>query len=39
MSDTLTMSDTEILEQIQREVADNRVFLFMKGKDITVPKG
>jgi len=31
MSDTLTMSDTEILEQIQREVADNRVFLYMKG--------
>jgi monothiol glutaredoxin len=31
MSDTLTMSDTEILEQIQREVAENRVFLFMKG--------
>ena len=31
MSDTLTLSDQEILEQIQREVADNRVFVFMKG--------
>ena len=31
MSDTLTLSDQEILEQIQREVADSRVFVFMKG--------
>ena len=31
MSDTLTMSDAEILDQIQREVAENRVFLYMKG--------
>jgi monothiol glutaredoxin len=31
MSDTLTMNDTEILEQIKSEVAENRVFLYMKG--------
>lgn len=31
MSDTLTMSEQEILDQITREVADNRVFLYMKG--------
>lgn len=31
MSDTLTMTDTEILDQIKAEVAANRVFLYMKG--------
>lgn len=31
MSDTLTMSEAEILDQIKSEVADNRVFLYMKG--------
>jgi monothiol glutaredoxin len=31
MSDTLTMTDTEILDQIKSEVAANRVFLYMKG--------
>jgi monothiol glutaredoxin len=31
MSDTLTMTDTEILDQIQRETSENRVFLYMKG--------
>jgi monothiol glutaredoxin len=31
MSDTLTMTDEEILEQIKREVGGNRVFLYMKG--------
>lgn len=31
MSDTLTMNDTELLEQIKSEVAANRVFLYMKG--------
>ena len=31
MSDTITMSEQEILDQIQTEVADNRVFLYMKG--------
>lgn len=31
MSDTLSMTDTEILDQIQSEVAGNRVFLYMKG--------
>lgn len=31
MSDTLTMTEEEILEQIKREVSGNRVFLFMKG--------
>ena len=31
MSDTLTMTDAEILEQIKSEVASNRVFLYMKG--------
>ncbi len=31
MSDTLTMTDDEILEQIKKEVAENRVFVYMKG--------
>jgi monothiol glutaredoxin len=31
MSDTMTMTEQEILDQIQRETADNRVFLYMKG--------
>lgn len=31
MSDTLTMSETELLDQIKAEVAGNRVFLYMKG--------
>ena len=31
MSDTQTMTEQEILEQIQREVAANKVFLYMKG--------
>ena len=31
MTDTLTLSETEILDQIQHEVADNRVFLYLKG--------
>ena len=31
MSDTITMSEQEILGQIQSEVGDNRVFLYMKG--------
>ena len=31
MSDTITMSEQEILDQIQSEVGDNRVFLYMKG--------
>jgi len=31
MSDTLTMSETEILDQLKGEVTDNRVFLYMKG--------
>ena len=31
MTDTLTMTDDEILEQIKREVSANRVFLYMKG--------
>ena len=31
MSDTLTMTDQEILGQIQAEVAGNKVFLYMKG--------
>ena len=31
MSDTLTMNDAEILDQIKSEVAENRVFLYMKG--------
>lgn len=31
MSDTLTMSDVEILDQIKGEVDGNRVFLYMKG--------
>ena len=29
MSDTITMSEQEILDQIQSEVGDNRVFLYM----------
>jgi monothiol glutaredoxin len=31
MSDTLTMNETEILDQIKSEIAGNRVFLYMKG--------
>ncbi len=31
MSDTLTLSEQEILDQITSEVADNRVFLYLKG--------
>ena len=31
MSDTFTMSETEILDQIQREVGESRIFLYMKG--------
>jgi monothiol glutaredoxin len=31
VSDTFTMSDTEILDQIKRETQDSRVFLYMKG--------
>lgn len=31
MSDTLTMSEPEILAQIHGEVQENRVFLYMKG--------
>ena len=31
MSDTLTMNDTEILDQIKSEVASIRVFLYLKG--------
>jgi monothiol glutaredoxin len=31
MSDTMTMTDQEILDQIKTEVAENRVFLYMKG--------
>lgn len=31
MSDTLTMSEEEILDQIKSEVSENRVFLYMKG--------
>jgi len=31
MSDTLTMTDTEILDQIKQETSDHRVFLYMKG--------
>lgn len=31
MTDMLTMTDEEILSQIQQEVSDNRVFLYMKG--------
>jgi monothiol glutaredoxin len=30
-TDTMTMSETEILEQIKRETSENRVFLYMKG--------
>lgn len=31
MSDTLIMSDSEILDQIKAETSANRVFLYMKG--------
>ena len=31
MSDTLTMTEQEILDQIQSEVTGNKVFLYMKG--------
>ncbi|MGD9696094.1 MAG: Grx4 family monothiol glutaredoxin [Thermoleophilia bacterium] len=31
MSDTLTLSEQEILDQIKSEVTDNRIFLYMKG--------
>ena len=31
MSDTMTMTDAEILEQIKSEIAENRVFLYLKG--------
>ena len=31
MSDTLTMTDTEILDQIKQETGEHRVFLYMKG--------
>ena len=31
MSDTTTMTEQEILDQIQSEVAANKVFLYMKG--------
>lgn len=31
MSDTITLSEQEILDQIQSEVAGNRVFLYLKG--------
>jgi monothiol glutaredoxin len=31
MTDTLTMTDEQILDQIQQEVSENRVFLYMKG--------
>jgi monothiol glutaredoxin len=30
-TDTMTMTEAEILDQIKRETADNRVFLYMKG--------
>ena len=29
MSDTITMTDQEILDQIKAEVAENRVFVYM----------
>ena len=31
MSDMLTMTDEEILDQIKAETSENRVFLYMKG--------
>ncbi len=31
MTDTIAMTEAEILDQIQREVADHRIFLYMKG--------
>lgn len=31
MTDTLTLSEQEILDQITSEVAENRVFLYLKG--------
>jgi len=30
-TDTMTMNETEILDQIKKETAENRVFLYMKG--------
>jgi monothiol glutaredoxin len=30
-TDTMSMTEAEILEQIQRETSENRVFLYMKG--------
>ena len=30
-TDTMTMNETEILDQIKRETAEHRVFLYMKG--------
>jgi monothiol glutaredoxin len=30
-TDMLTMSDAEILDQIKKETAENRVFLYLKG--------
>jgi monothiol glutaredoxin len=30
-TDMLTMSETEILEQIKKETSENKVFLYMKG--------
>ena len=30
-TDTMSMTETEILEQIKRETSENRVFLYMKG--------
>ena len=31
MSETLTMTEEQILEQIKQETAENKVFLYMKG--------
>lgn len=31
MSDTLTLSEEDILEQIKNEVSSNKVFLYLKG--------
>jgi monothiol glutaredoxin len=30
-TDTMTMNETEILDQIKKETSENRVFLYMKG--------
>jgi monothiol glutaredoxin len=30
-TDTMSMNETEILDQIKRETSENRVFLYMKG--------